>query len=190
MNKYTIRTATSADTDTLLEIYAPYVENTAITFEYVVPSHDEFKNRIVQISKKYPYLVAEENHEIVGYAYANSFKPRAAYDWSVEATIYVKINYKGHGIGKALYSALEQALKQQNITNMNACIAVPEVDDEYLTHNSVQFHTHMGFQPVGTFHKCANKFHRWYNMIWMEKIIGEHLENPEIVKAYSEIKTI
>ena len=89
MNEIIIRTATPEDAKELLEIYAPYVKNTAITFEYEVPSEDEFKKRIEQVLEKYPYLVAENNGEIVGYAYASSFHSRAAYQWGVETSIYV-----------------------------------------------------------------------------------------------------
>jgi phosphinothricin acetyltransferase len=81
---------------------------------------------------------------------------------------------KGHGYGRILYEAIETSLRQKGITNLYACIGDPVVEDEYLTRNSEEFHRHMGFVKVGEFHKCGYKFHRWYNMIWMEKIIGEH----------------
>ena len=106
-----IEKVTVEDAEELLEIYAPYVENTAITFEYDVPSKDEFEERIKNISAKYPYIKAVHEGKIVGYAYAASFKDRRAYDWSVETTIYVKNNCKRMGIGKALYEVLEQKLK-------------------------------------------------------------------------------
>ena len=85
-----IRTVTEKDAYELLEIYRPYVENTAITFEYDVPTVEEFSDRIRRISANYPYIAAVEKSEIVGYAYAGVFKNRAAYDWSVEVSIYVK----------------------------------------------------------------------------------------------------
>ena len=85
------------------------------------------------------------------------------------------------GIGRALYEALEKVSRAQNILNLNACIGYPEADDEYLTGNSVQFHGHMGYRMVGEFHKCGYKFGRWYNMVWMEKLLGEHGENPKEV---------
>ena len=170
-----IRKATIEDAERLLEIYAYYVKNTAITFEYDVPSLDEFRNRIDSTLKRYPYLVLEENDIIQGYAYAGAFVGRAAYDRSCEMTIYLNCNSKGRGYGRALYEALEQALKDMGILNLYACIGDPIVEDEYLTRNSEQFHKHLGFTKVGTFHKCGYKFERWYNMIWMEKIIGEHI---------------
>lgn len=187
MKEVRIRIATIEDTKELLEIYAPYVKSTAITFEYEVPSKDEFKRRIENILNKYPYLVAENQGEIVGYAYASSFHSRAAYQWSVETSIYIKQEQKNLGIGKALYLELERLLKLQNILNLNACIAYPETEDEYLTKNSVEFHEHLGYRMVGEFHKCGYKFDRWYNMVWMEKHIGEHLEEPLPVVPFKEL---
>ena len=139
-NKIIIRTASAADAPALLKIYRPYVENTAITFEYDVPSTEEFASRIQHTLRKYPYLVAEEKGTLLGYAYAGPFHERPAYDWAVETSIYV---------------------------------------DEHLDKNSVEFHTHMGYRLVGEFHKCGYKFNHWYNMVWMEKLIGEHLTVQE-----------
>lgn len=174
MDNIEIRTATTDDTEAILKIYQYYVENTAISFEYETPPADEFKSRIENTLKKYPYLVAVRNGMIAGYAYAGTFIWRPAYDWSAEATIYVAHNIRKCGIGKKLYKALEEELKQMGILNLYACIGYPEVDDEYLTKNSAQFHEHLGFSQVGRFHQCGRKFDRWYDMIWMEKIIGEH----------------
>ncbi len=187
MKETIIRIATIEDAKALLEIYAPYVKNTAITFEYEVPSEDEFKKRIENTLNKYPYLVAENQGEIVGYAYASAFHSRAAYQWDVETSIYIKQDQRNSGVGKALYLELERLLKLQNILNLNACIAYPETEDEYLTKNSVEFHEHLGYQMVGEFHKCGYKFDRWYNMVWMEKHIGEHLEKPLSVISFKEI---
>lgn len=178
-----IRIATINDTAELLAIYAYYVTNTAITFEYDVPSKAEFENRIRNTLEKYPYLVAELEGNIVGYAYAGPFKTRAAYQWNVETSIYVHKDYKHMGIGNQLYQALETILKSQNIRNMNACIAYPTQEDEYLTKDSVYFHQKLGYSLVGEFHQSGYKFHRWYNMIWMEKLIGDHVEiQPEVIE--------
>ena len=169
-----IRKATIDDAKRLLEIYAFYVENTAITFEYDVPSLEEFRNRIGNTLKKYPYLVLEEDGMIRGYACAGAFVGRAAYNHSCELTIYLDHGSKGRGYGHALYEALERDLREMGILNLYACIGDPVTEDEYLTRNSEQFHQHLGFTRVGTFHQCGYKFGRWYNMIWMEKIIGDH----------------
>ena len=167
-----IRSAVKEDAERLLQIYGYYVENTAISFEYEVPAPDEFRERIVHTLKKYPYLVIEEDGVVKGYAYAGVFKGRAAYDHCCEVTIYLDQNAKGCGYGRALYEALEDALREKGIINLYACIGDPITEDAYLTKNSEQFHRHMGYVKVGEFHKCGYKFGRWYNMIWMEKIIA------------------
>lgn len=183
----TIRIATVADTKALLDIYAPYVTDTAISFEYDVPSLAEFEARITDILKKYPYLVAESDGEILGYAYTHAFVGRAAYDHAVETTIYLKESKTKMGTGRMLYEALERISHEQNILNMNACIGYPEIPDEHLTLNSVQFHEHMGYQLVGTFHNCGYKFNTWYHMVWMEKIIGNHNSSPLPVIPFPDL---
>ena len=175
-----IREAAVDDAARLLEIYAYYVEKTAITFEYDVPSLEEFRGRITHIKERYPYLVIERDGVIEGYAYAGVFKDRAAYDRSCEMTIYLARDAVGGGLGRKLYEALEEVLRAKGMLNLYACIGVPEQDDEYLDHNSEQFHEHMGYRKVGTFHQCGYKFGRWYNMIWMEKMIGEHTEASDL----------
>ena len=172
MENIVIRSASVNDAEALLNIYAYYVENTAITFEYKVPTVEEFQQRIANTLKKYPYLVAEKEGTILGYAYAGVFKDRAAYDWSAEVTIYLSHNATKCGIGRKLYEALETEMKKRGFLNLYACIGYPVEEDEYLTKNSAQFHAHLGDQTVGEFHKCGYKFGRWYNMIWMEKLIG------------------
>ena len=187
INKPTIRIAATDDTKELLDIYAPYVTKTAITFEYDVPSLKEFEARIADTLKKYPYIVAECNGEILGYACTHAFHERAAYAWSVETTIYLKEGKTKMGVGRMLYEALERISQAQNILNLNACIGYPETEDERLTLNSVQFHEHMGYRMVGTFHNCGYKFGTWYHMAWMEKIIGEHISTPLPVIPFSDL---
>lgn len=162
-----IRPATCEDATRLLEIYAPYVKDTFITFEYDVPTLEDFTNRIRTISARYPYLVAVVNGQIEGYAYASAFKSRAAYDWSVETSIYVDMNFHGEGIGSRLYEQLEGLLQKQNICNLCACISWPNP-------GSVSFHERLGYKQVAHFHKSGYKFNNWYDMVWMEKFIGEH----------------
>jgi len=185
--KVTVRMATKADAKEILEIYAPYVKDTAITFEYDVPSFEEFACRIDNILKKYPYIVAIVNNQIIGCAYASSFKDRAAYDWDAETTIYMRQNCRGKGLGKILYLALEGILKRQNILNLNACIAYTPTENEHLTNASAYFHERLGYKKVAHFTKCGYKFENWYDMIWMEKIIGEHYANPKPVIPISEL---
>ena len=174
MENIVIRSVSLNDAEALLNIYAYYVKNTAITFEYDVPTLEEFKQRITNTLKKYPYLVVVKEGTILGYAYAGVFKNRAAYDWSAEVTIYLKYDAVKCGLGRMLYEALETEMKKRGFLNLYACIGYPIEEDEYLTRNSAEFHAHLGYQTVGEFHKCGYKFGRWYNMIWMEKLIGEH----------------
>ncbi len=181
MSDIKIRTASSEDARALLDIYTPYVTNTAITYEYEVPTEEEFRGRITDTLSRYPYIVAEIDGQSVGYAYAGQLHARAAYDWSAELSIYVKTDLKRSGIGKALYTELENRLRMQHVINVYACIAAPDVEDEYLTRNSIEFHAHMGYRLVGEFKKCAYKFGRWYNMVYMEKYIGEHVADPKPV---------
>lgn len=170
-----IRMATTGDADQLLNIYAPYVTDTAITFEYKVPDAEEFRLRISNTLKKYPYLVVEDdNGNLFGYAYADVFKSRAAYDWTVETSVYVKMGESGKGLGRLLHDALENELKQMGILNMCACITYPRSEDPYITDNSIRFHEHLGYRMVGHFSQCGYKFNHWYDMVWMEKHIGEH----------------
>ena len=170
-----------SDGKELLKIYAPYVEKTAISFEYEVPSITEFQDRIKNISSKFPYIkMVDDDGEILGYAYATSFKGRKAYDWSVESTVYVREDQKRNGIGRALYEALEKSLASMGILNVNACIAYLSdgEKDEHLTNDSFFFHEKMGYKLVGTFHDSGYKFGKWYDMIWMEKILGDHPSEP------------
>lgn len=182
-----IRKASVSDAEELLGVYVPYVEKTAISFEWDVPSVSEFRRRIENTLKKYPYLVAEKDGEILGYAYTGAFVGRAAYDWAAEVSIYVKEDKRKTGVGRRLYQALEAVSQAQNILNLNACIGYPDEDDEHLTKNSVQFHGHLGYEMVGKFHKCGYKFGRWYHMVWMEKIIGTHEDVPAPVIPFSQI---
>ena len=186
-NEIKIRPATEADAAEILNIYAPYITDTAITFEYDVPTLEEFTGRIRHTLEKYPYLVAVRDSEIIGYAYAGAFYGWAAYDWSAETTIYVKKGCSHSGVGKLLYQELETALKAQNIINLYACIGYPEEDDEYLTKNSKQFHEHLGYRLIGEFRKCGYKFGRWYHMVWMEKIIADHPDRQPDVIPFAQI---
>lgn len=92
------------------------------------------------------------------------------------------------GIGSKLHEALEIILKEQNILNLNACIACPEEEDEYLTKNSIVFHERLGYQLVGKFHKCGYKFNHWYHMVWMEKHIGAHIQYQPSIKTFNEVR--
>lgn len=153
-----------------------------------MPTFEEFEKRIANTLEKFPYIVAERGGHIIGYAYAGKFKERPAYQWCVETSIYVHKECKHEGVGKAMYEALEKILKAQNILNLNACIAYPIEEDEFLTRDSVRFHEKLGYRLVGEFHKCGYKHGRWYNMVWMEKMIGEHVEHQPPVIWFKDLK--
>lgn len=183
-----IRPAAIEDAEALRNIYAYYVERTAISFEYETPSLEEFRGRVAATLRKYPYLCAVRDGQILGYAYAGPFVGRAAYDWSAETTVYLAREARGQGLGRRLYEALEEALRAIGVLNLYAHIAYPAEDDEYLTRNSAEFHRHLGYRLAGTFTGCGCKFGRWYSMVCMEKCLGEHRERPVPVTPYPEIK--
>lgn len=170
---FSLRPATVADAEELLSIYAPYVTGTAITFEYDVPTIDDFRGRIEHTLGSYPYIVAvdETDGSLLGYAYASRFKPRAAYQFACETSIYLRQDARGAGVGKALLTALEDGLIKQGIRSICACITYVQVADPYLTNASMRFHERMGYKLVAHFHRSGFKFGRWYDMIWMEKLV-------------------
>lgn len=183
-----IRVATPEDAASLLAIYAPYVLTTAITFEYEVPSEEEFRIRIEKTLSRYPYLVAERDGKVAGYAYAGHFtSSRPAYDHSAEVSIYVSMDCRGTGIGRLLYSELERLLVLQGVCTLYSCIAVPRGDDPYLDDSSCLFHEHMGYTLCGRFEECGYKFGRWYDMVWMGRRIAEIKEDVQPFKFFPDI---
>ncbi len=172
-NKLFLRLAKPEDAEVISLIYKPYVENTAVSFEYTPPDKDEFIKRIEEKIKEYPFIVAEYNGKVAGYCYASQFMPRPAYKHSVETTVYIKDGFNGNGIGRSLYLALEKLLSLQNVISLNACIACADIPDETLNNNSMMFHSKMGYRYVGRFNASGYKFGRFYDMIWMEKLIIE-----------------
>ena len=186
-DKIIIRLAGLNDAQSLLNIYAPYITDTAVTFECEVPALEEFKKRIAKTLERYPYLVAETGGQIIGYVYASPLKNRRAYDNSAELSVYADKNHKGQGIGRLLYSAVEDILMHQNITNLYACVAYTDrKNDEYLNNSSLAFHERMGFKTVGHFSDCSFKFGRLYDVLWMEKIISANTGRAFV--PFSEIK--
>jgi phosphinothricin acetyltransferase len=177
----TIRMAAPEDAASLLAIYRPYVEKTAITFEYEVPSVEEFAGRIRHVLTRFPYLAAEKDGKLLGYAYVSPFKERAAYDWAVETSIYVAEDARGCGTGSLLYRTLEEILKAQNITNLNACITYPHPE-------SISFHERFGYKTVAHFTKCGYKLDTWWDMVWMEKMLSNHPEKPQPVIPVTQLE--
>ncbi len=136
------RLATENDAEAILAVYAPYIEKTAITFEYEVPSLEEFRRRIAEITKKYPWIVYEENGEILGYAYGGPEYTRAAYQWTVETSVYISEKAKGKGIGTALYEKILDILTKQNF-----CICYVLINDD--NEASIKMHEKYGFKQNG-----------------------------------------
>ena len=188
MEQLRLRFAQPADAAALLAVYRPYVEGTAVTFEYDVPSAAQFARRIERTLARYPYLAAERGGEIVGYAYAGPFHPRAAYAWAAEVSVYVAPHCRRAGAGRRLYTALEALLCELHILSANACIAFAPQPDEYLSNDSEAFHRAMGYRRAAHFHACGCKFGRWYDMIWMEKMLGEHTPRPAPVTAFADVR--
>lgn len=176
----TFRMADVSDAEELLSIYRPYVTDTAITFEYEVPSVEEFKNRIKETLEGYPYIVCEYKDKIVGYAYAHRYGERAAFQWDVELSIYLDMNYKSLGIGKILYNKVIEILKLQNVQNIYACIT--SANDK-----SIKFHEKMGFEFIGIFKDTGYKFDKWYDITWFGMRVKDKNEKPAKVKNIKDI---
>ncbi|MFM0792988.1 N-acetyltransferase family protein [Streptococcus suis] len=166
-----IRSARLEDAADLVAIYAPYVEKTAITFETQVPTVSEFASRIEKALGKFPYLVAVEEGKLLGYAYASTYYARAAYDWTVELSVYIQQEARGKGIGSMLYDALEEDLTVRGFKNFLACIALPNPA-------SLALHEKRGYKQVAHFKKVGNKFETWHDIVWLQKsLVGENDEN-------------
>ena len=168
-----LRIATTDDIPAILAIYAPYIETSTATFEYDVPCLRSFTQRFLDITAQYPWLVWEENGEILGYAYASAPYSRAAFSWCAEPSIYLKPEAKGRGIGKRLYAALEAILKDQGYQVLYALITDENLD-------SIRFHEKLGYKKSVHFPDCGFKFNRWLGLVWMEK----RLVSVTVVKKF------
>lgn len=188
MDQFRLRVAVPSDAEAMLAIYRPYVARTAVVFTEAAPSLTEYRSALEARLLRYPCLVAEQDGEVVGYAYASPFRPGAAYDWAVETTIYLRQDCRGQGIGKALYRQLEDLLRRQNILRLNACIAWTAQEDEHLTNASQRFHGQMGFSENARFDKCGWKFGKWYDILWMEKVLGSQDGPPKPFIPFSQLE--
>lgn len=158
-----IRLAVESDADALLAVYAPYVEKTAVTFEYEVPSPGEFARRIRDVTSFYPWLICEKDGKTAGYAYAHRHKERAAYQWGCELSVYLAQGFMGQGLGAALYQTLIRILQLQNIYNLYACVTLPNKRSERL-------HEALGFSPAGIWRHTGYKLGAWHDVVWYERI--------------------
>ena len=178
-----IRLATEADIPAILDIYGPYVLNTAISFEYTVPTLEEFTQRFHSVTAQFPWLVWEEEGKILGYAYGNLPFGRAAYRWVASSSIYLAPDARGNGIGTRLYAALEKLLTAQGYRKTYAIITSDNP-------GSRRFHEKVGFRFLCEFSDCGVKFGKLYSVVWMEKVLNSN-EIPHIFpKPVDEIVNI
>lgn len=177
-----IRMAEGKDIEEILGIYVPYIKDSTITFEYEVPTMEEFKKRFYNVKENYPYLVCTIDNKVVGYAYSSRHAERAAYMWDVDFSIYINDSYLRYGIGKAFYTSLIEISKLQNIKNVYGGVTENNIKSEKL-------HEYFGFKKAGVFHKTGYKFGKWLDVIWYEKDINESDEAPKPIISIKDINS-
>lgn len=175
-----IRLARECDADQMLEIYAPIVCTTAISFELVPPARTEMRERIRNILASHVWLVCEEAHAICGYAYASKFRPREAYQWTAEVTVYVCPAHQRRGIGRALYLSLFEVMRLQGFYSAIAVIALPN-------EASVRLHECLGFKLVGVLERAGYKLGHWHDVGWWQLKLQEHPSNPMPPRSIAEL---
>lgn len=171
MNEFVMRFAEKKDAESILKIYAPYVVNTSITFEYTVPTIEEIGTRIEEIKGNYPYIVCESYNNVIGYAYANKAMIRDACNWNAELSIYVDKKHTHKGIGRGLYTCILEILAHQNVKNVYSIITVPN-------NNSIKLHEFFGFKKLGFYPNCGYKLGKWHDIIIMGRNLGNHKKPP------------
>jgi L-amino acid N-acyltransferase YncA len=152
-------------------IYAPYVRDTAITFEWDPPTDDEMAERIASSRRTHAWLVAEVDDRVVGYAYGGPFKARAAYRWSCEVSVYVELGRRRTGAGRALYEELFTRLAARGYTT--ACAGMTLPNDA-----STALHKALGFEPVGTYRRIGWKHDTWHDVAWAQRLLREPATPP------------
>ena len=157
-----VRPVSVTDAQAILRIYRPYVENTAVSFEEKSPDVSEMRKRITTITQSYPWFVCETGHELLGYAYATSFRARAAYRFTTEVTIYLADNVKGTGVASRLYQTLLDDLASRGFYTAIAVVTEPNPASE-------KFHQKLGFRKIGVFESVGHKLGRWHNTGWWQK---------------------
>ena len=167
-----IRLAVPEDAERMLAIYAPYVENTGVSFEDHPPESRSFRTRIEQMMEKLPWLVAEVDGKVVGYAYAAPHRVRAAYSWSTEFSVYIGSQYRHQGVGALLYQRLVTLVQRQGYRNVYALITLPN-------QAAVELHRKLGFTELEVRHHAGYKLGRWYDVLWMELDLFEGEESED-----------
>lgn len=166
-----IRQAGGSDAETLLQIYAQYID-TPVTFEYTLPTVPQFQGRINRIASEYPYLIWQEEGQVLGYAYAHRHQERAAYQWNAETSVYLDRAHCGRGIGTRLYAALLELLKMQGVRTAYACVTLPNAASEHL-------HRSFGFADLGVQPQAGYKCGRWHDVIWYGLSLLPHRDGEE-----------
>lgn len=157
-----IRQATEGDAEAVAAIYRPYVESTVISFEVEPPTAEQMRERMVRVLQTHQWLVAVDDDEVRGYAYASPHRERAAYGWSVDTAIYLHQRAHRRGIGRALYVALFARLEEQGFVNAFAGITLPNAA-------SVGLHEALGFEPVGVYRHVGFKMGQWHDVGWWHR---------------------
>ena len=166
-----IRLATEDDAPAIAAIYAPYVRDTAISFELEPPGADDFRAKIRDVLKLAPWLVREDDGIVVGYAYASSFRPRRAYRFTVESSVYVRSDTRSRGVGRSLYEELMRRLEAQGFKRVIGGMTVPNAP-------SAALHAALGFERVGVFHAVGFKFGQWHDVEFWEKQLAPLEDAP------------
>ena len=179
--QFKIKLAEETDYAGMLKVYAPNVINTAVTFEYEVPSLEEYTERIKKISSHYACLVCVQNGEVAGYAYGSVHRVKTAYQWSTESTIYVDPKYHGQGIARILYHALLSVLELQGFINVYAGVTTPNPQSE-------KFHLAMGFAEIAVFERIGYKLGKWHDLKFFEMYLAEHSTNPTAPVSIDKVK--
>ena len=180
-----VRPATAEDAEQLLEIYTPFVisEDSSlsnVSFELAAPDVEEFRQRIQDISKQFPYLVGEVNGQILGYVYCHPYRERLAYQWAVEVTIYLAPAGQGKGLGRLLYETMEKLLCLQGVTMAYSCITVGN-------DHSIKMHEALGYRLIGTFTNSGYKNGQWLDTVWLEKQLQPCPKQPDNIKSWWEL---
>ena len=166
-----IRMATEKDLPRMLEIYRPYVERTTYSFEYTVPTLEEFTRRFQTVTARFPWLVCERDGVLLGYAYGSAAFERAAYGWCAQASAYLRPDAHRQGIGSALYRVLETILKEQGYVNLYAVVTA---ENEI----SLAFHRAVGYEDFAVFPRCGYKHGRWVGVVWLQKCLNFTENSP------------
>ena len=178
----TIRLATPQDATAILEIYAPIVRDTAISFELNPPDLSDMQQRIQQTLARWPWLVCDRNGEVLGYVYASQHRARAAYQWSVDVSVYIQDGMRRTGIGRALYTSLFALLTLQRFRNCYAGITLPNP-------GSVSLHEALGFQPVGVYRNVGYKLEAWHDVGWWQMALPVEPSRPTPPTAFDYFVT-